>query len=163
MDRMPSFTYQRFQSRADARSAFDTAIESATNRIALFERDGDFYGLDRPLVAERLGGLLRASPDNRVDIVVQRTHFIQRDCPRLMMLVQRFGSRLSICRLKPEFATFERGFALIDKVVVLRRPHFDRSVVFWDVDDQQIAGANRLFQDLLDNCEPPLSVPVTGL
>jgi hypothetical protein len=163
MDKIPSFSYQRFDDRAGAQSAFDIALESARRAVRIFDRDGEFYGLDRPPVAEAMGRLLRLSRDTEITIVLHRTHFVQRDCPRLLNVLQTHAPQIRILKLDPRLASFERGFVLIDSSVVIRRPHFDQKVTYWDVDEHQIAGANRLFTDLLENTVPALPGNVTGL
>lgn len=163
MDKIPSFSYQRFDDRASAQSAFDIALESATRSVRLFDRDGEFYGLNRPGVAEELGRLLRASRDTEVTFVLHRTHFVRRDCPRLLTVLKTHAPQMRILKLDPRLASFERGFVLIDSSLVMRRPHFDQKVTYWDVDEQQIAGTMRLFTDLVENTIPAVSSSVTGL
>ncbi|MGC1440250.1 MAG: hypothetical protein WA888_06535 [Burkholderiaceae bacterium] len=163
MDKIPSFSYQRFDSRSGAQSALDIALESARRSVKIFDRDGEFYGLDRPTISDCLNRLLKTSPDTTVSIIVQRTHFIQRDCTRLVNVLKIHAPRFQILRLDPRLASFERGYIIIDSSVVIRRPHFDQRVTYWDVDEQQIAGASRLFSDLRVNTVPAIAASVTGL
>lgn len=163
MDKIPSFSYQRFENRRSAQSALDIALESARRTVKIYDRDGEFYGLDRPTVAQCLVKLLKTSPDTTVTLVVQRTHFIQRDCARLLTVLQTHAPRFRILKLDPHLGGFERGVVLIDSSVIIRRPHFDQKVTYWDIDEQQIAGAHRLFADLMENTVPAIAASVTGL
>ncbi|MFK7964528.1 MAG: hypothetical protein AB8C46_11255 [Burkholderiaceae bacterium] len=163
MKNLPSFEYQKFETRRDARSAFDTALESAVGSIRLYDRDGDFYGLERPAVAGHFKRLLRNNPNAQIRLVFQHVHHVQRDCPRLLSLMQLFGSRFSLRRLDPKLRGFERGILLIDQSLVMRRPHFDQMTTFWDVDEQEISNADRLLAELWDNSPEAVSPDVTGL
>lgn len=163
MEPLPSFAYQRFETRTDARSAFDTAIEMARRTIRLFDRDGDFYGLDRPAVAEHFNHLLRRNPRTTIVVILQDVNRVRRDCPRLLEVMKNHGERIQIRRLDEQVRGFERSYVLIDKSLVMRRPHFDRMVTFWDVDEQEINATERLFTELLENAPEQVSVNVTGL
>lgn len=163
MDTLPSFAYQRFETRTDARSAFDTAIESARQQIRLYDRDGDFYGLERPIVAEHFSTLLRRTRLTSVVVILQRVHHLRRDCPRILDLMQIHGDRLQVRKLDEKLIGFERSYLVIDQSVVIRRPHFDRMTAFWDIDEQEITNSNRLFGELIENSPETVSPNVTGL
>lgn len=160
---LPGFTHQRIDTRAGARSAFDTALESAQRLVRIFDRDGVFYGFERAEVAQRIDALARRSRDARLQIVLQHTRHVRERCPRLLEAMRHHGGRIEIHRLADEMRPFERGFVLVDDAVVLRRPHFDRSVTYWDVDEQEIAAAGRLFEELLGYSASRMDVNVTGL
>lgn len=163
MKTLPSFEYQKFETRRDARSAFDTAIESAVSSIALYDRDGDFYGLERPTVANQFKQLLRNNPNAVIKLVLQHVHHIHRDCPRLLELIQLFGERFELRRLDENLRNFKRGLLLIDQSLVMRRPHFDQMTTFWDVGEQEIADAQRLLTELRDGSPDSVQSSVTGL
>jgi len=163
MNTLPNFEYQKFETRRDARSAFDTAIESAVTSISLYDRDGDFYGLERPAVATQFKRLLRNNPNAGIKLVLQHVHYVQRDCPRLLELLRLFGSRFELRRLDEKLRGFERGILLIDQSLVIRRPHFDQMTTFWDVGEQEISDAKRLFTELRENSPEAISPNVTGL
>lgn len=160
---LPSFEYQKFETRRDARSAFDTAIESAVTSIRLYDRDGDFYGLERPIVASHFKQLLRNNPNAVINLVMQHVHHIQRDCPRLLEVIQLFGDRFELRRLDEKLRGYKRGILLIDQSLVMRRPHFDRMTTFWDVGEQEITDAERLLTELRDSSPESVSPNVTGL
>jgi len=163
MKTLPNFEYQKFESRRDARSAFDTAIESAVSSIALYDRDGDFYGLERPVVASHLKQLLRNNPNAVIKLILQHVHHIQRDCPRLLELNQIFGERFEMRRLDENLRNFKRGILLIDQSLVMRRPHFDQLTTFWDTGEQEISDAQRLLTELRDSSPESLQSSATGL
>ena len=163
MDEISNFSYQRFDDRQSARSAFDTGLETARRNISIYDRDGEFYGLQRPEVAASFEKLLRASRDTTIHIIVQRPEFIAEKCPRIVNVLGTFSPRIQILKLKRKHQSFERGFVLVDKSVVMRRPHFDRKETFWDVDEIEIAGASRLFMELFESATVAVSSGTTGL
>lgn len=163
MDEISSFSYQRFDDRHSARSAFDTALESARRNISIYDRDGEFFGLQRPEVAASFEQLLKASRDTTVHLIVQRPDYIVDKCPRILNVLSTYSPRIQILQLQSKHQSFERGFVLIDKSVVMRRPHFDQSQTFWDVDEIEIAGASRLFVQMFESATVAVSAGTTGL
>ena len=163
MDTLPTFTYQRFASKTDARSAFDTVLENAHREIRLYDRDGDFYGLDRQEVAANLGQLLRRNPQTSVRFVLQHTDYLRLHCPRIVALMQRHSEQFEVRKLNAELSGYERGCLLADQTVVMRRPHFDQGLAFWDVGEAEITSAERLFAELWDSAPDKVSAGVTGL
>ncbi len=163
MDTSADPGYQRVETRAGAQSLFDAGLESAQERIRLFDRDGEFYGLSRPSVSERFARLLRLSRQTEVVIVVQRSGYLQRQCPRLLTLLRTHGDRLQLLSVDGQLAEYSRGYVLIDDAVVLRRPHVERSILIRDEDEQEIAAAARLFTEVLDSAMPVIGASTTGL
>lgn len=155
--------YQRFDSRLRAMSAFDTAIEAARRRIRVFDDRGDFYGFDRRSFAESIDTLLRNNREAEVLIVLRDEQFVQRYCPRLIEVMARHGARIRILRISGSIRQFAKGFVVVDDSVVLRRPHFEQAVTFWDIDEKAIAAAQGLIEEMLQHAEPAVSAQVSGL
>ena len=151
MDEISNFSYQRFDDRPSAQSAFDTGLESARRNVSIYDRDGEFYGLQRPEVAASIETLLKESRDTTVHIIVQRPDYIAQKCPRIVTVLGTFSPRIQILKLQAKHKGFERGFVLFDKSVVMRRPHFDQMQTYWDVHAIEIAGASRLFIELFES------------
>jgi len=163
MDMTTVLGYQRFDSRMHAISALDTALEGATRRVRIFDDRGDFYGFDRRAFAEAIDGLLRRNREAEVLIVLRDTEFVQRHCPRLLELMSRHGSRIRVLKITGSIRGFARGFVVVDDSVVLRRPHFEQAVTFWDVDEKAIAAGHGVIDELLQHAGTAVSPHVTGL
>jgi hypothetical protein len=129
-------------------SAFDTCLEAAEHEIAMFDRDGQFYGLERRQAAELLSVFLLKNSIARIEIIVQDISFLEMKCPRLIAVLRRFSPRMSVRVTEPELQHFARGFAIFDNKAVLRRPHFDRSLSYWDTDDMAIGQAKELIEQI---------------
>lgn len=163
MDTISDLGYQRFDSRTQAISALDTALEGAVRRVRIFDDRGDFYGFDRAGFADALSALLRGNRNAEVLVILRDTTFLHRHCPRLLALAARFGSRIRVLEVGGTVRQFARGFVIIDDSVVLRRPHFDQAVTFWDIDEAAIAAAHRVIDELLEHVGTPVSAQVAGL
>lgn len=163
MDMTTALGYQRFDSRMHAISAFDTALEGAIRRVRIFDDRGDFYGFDRRDFAERLDRLLRRNREAEALVVLRDAAFVQRHCPRLMELMVRYGGRIRVLKITGPVRGFARGFVIIDDSVVLRRPHFEQAVTFWDIDEKAIAAAHGVIDELLQHAGTAISPHVTGL
>ncbi|MEZ5661654.1 MAG: hypothetical protein R3E83_25085 [Burkholderiaceae bacterium] len=163
MNTLPDFAYQRMDSRTDARSAFDTATENARRRILVFDRDDTYYGLSRAELAGHFDQFLRRGPDARIEILLQQTQDFQVRCPRLMSLMLRHGERILVRQAGGAAAHYERGLAVFDEAVVLRRPHVARPVTVWDAGEEAIAEAAHLLCEISEQAGPPLSPVATGL
>lgn len=163
MQTMTSPGYQRFESRTHAVSAFDTAIEGAMRQVRIFDDRGDFYGFDRRPFAEAIGALLRRNRQAEVLIVLRDVEFVERHCPRLLELLTRYGQRIRILQVVGSVRRFARGFVTIDDSVVLRRPHFEQAITFWDIDERAIVAAHALIDELLEHSRAGVSAHVTGL
>lgn len=144
----PSFTYQQLNGREAGLSAFDTCLEAAEHDISMFDRDGQFYGLERRQAAELLSVFLLKNSAARVEIIVQDIRFLENKCPRLIAVLRRFSPRMSVKVTEPELQHFARGFAVFDNKAVLRRPHFDRSLSYWDTDEVAIGQAKELIEQI---------------
>ncbi len=163
MDDARPLTYQRLQTRAEARSAFDTAIESARCSIALLDRDGSFFGIDRAACAAALERFLRGGAERTIVFVLRDEGFVTRSCPRIVALVARYGSRFRVLRPERLPAGFERGFALFDDTVALRRAHPEGRTTIWDADEHAVAQGRRLLDEVLALCVPAVNPVATGL
>lgn len=155
-------TYQRLSSRVEVRSAFDTAIEVAQRQISLFDRDGDLYGLNRRQMADALSVFLLKNPLAEIELIVHDLGYLQNDCPRLIPVLRRFSPRFRVLLTEEGIKAFSRGFVVFDDMNVLRRPHFDQSLVFWDSSETAVGQAKELIEQLRQNAISALQ-QVAGL
>ncbi len=114
----------------------------------MFDRDGQFYGLERRQVAELVSVFLLKNSSARIEIIVQDIRFLENKCPRLIAVLRRFAPRMNVRTSEPELQHFARGFAIFDSKAVLRRPHFDRSLSYWDTDEVAIGQAKELIEQI---------------
>ncbi|MCP5266435.1 MAG: hypothetical protein H6934_09980 [Burkholderiaceae bacterium] len=155
--------YQRFETRAEYRSALVTALECAVREVRILESDGVFAGFEQPAFATVLDELLRRRGDAQVDILVRDAGFLERSCPRVNALMTTHGARLRVLRPDPPVPSFEKSLVLVDDSVVLRRPNANLPVAYWDCDEQAISATRRLFEEIVSQSTTAYSVTPTGL
>lgn len=154
---------RRLDDRASCRSAFDTLLEETRQTLKMFDDDGQFLGYERKSVADALSGLLKGRGDASITIVLRDTGFVERDCPRLMMLLHAFAPRLSILGAEPSLRLYDRGLVIADRSAVIRRPSFEQRFAIIDYDEKAVAEADHLFEQILGQAGPPLPGHATGL
>jgi AraC-like DNA-binding protein len=108
-------------------AAYDTALDellaNATHTVRIFDKTIG-RNFNSPQRYELLGQLLLARRTNRVRIVLHETANIVRDCPRLMMLLQRFSYGLAIHQTLPAARRIYDPFAVADDTRFVRRFHY---------------------------------------
>ena len=155
-------TYQRLGSRAEVRSAFDTALEVAGRHISLFDRDGDLYGLNRRQVADAISVFLLKNGLAELELIVHDIGYLQNECARLIPVLRRFSPRFRVLLTDEGIKSYSRGFVVFDQMSVLRRPHFDQSLVFWESSETAVGQAQELLEQLRQQANSALQ-QVTGL
>jgi hypothetical protein len=156
-------TYRKLSFRSDTRAGFDEALSLAHYRLRLFDRDGELYGLDRKEVAEQLDRFLSAEADSECTIVLHDPTFLVQRCPRIVDLARQFAHKFQILQSDADIKHFSRGMVIVEKALVLRRPHFDHPTTFWDEDAAEVQGALLLFDEVVEKSDPAVSATVTGL
>jgi hypothetical protein len=157
-----SFTYQKLDRREACLSAFDTCMEAADRHICIFDRDGAYYGLERRQAAELISLFLLKNPSARIELIVQQLEFLEKRCARLIAVLHRFSPRFSVRVVEPGLGYLAKGFAVFDHKAMLRRPHFDRRLSFWDTDETAIGHAKELMEQIRQQSTLGLQLP-TGL
>lgn len=155
--------YRRIESRSGARQAFDRIASRAQRSLRIADDGGEFYGFDRKAFADAVEALLGRSRDTTVELILHDPSFVERFCPRVVALLRRHSPRLRVLQSEESARQFPRGFVLADDTVVLRRPHHDSPLTFVDFDEQAVAEARALLDELAAGASVAISVNVTGL
>lgn len=155
--------YQRLEDRARARRELQQALGSARHELRLFERDTGFWDLDGAPFCAALDAFLREHPQSRATLILHDVSALATRAVRLPAVAARFAPRVQVRETEPQVHAYATGVVIIDRSLVLRRPHFERNVAYLDRDEAAIAAAEHLFEELLEssNAAPPLNV--TGL
>lgn len=154
---------RRLASRAEARSVLDETVEQCRSALCIFDDRGEFYGFERLSFAIALAALLTRNRQASATIVVHDASYIERYCPRLVELLRQYGPQLRILQTEPSLHGFCRGLVIADHGVVLRRPHFEQSATFVDYEEQAVADARRLFDEIMQLARPAPCGQVAGL
>jgi len=156
-------SYRRLDTRAEARQAFDGIVSRAQRSLRIADDRGEFYGFDRKAFADSVAALLDRGRDTFVELVLHDPSFVERSCPRVVALLRRHSPRLRVLRSEDSARGYPRGFVLVDDTVVLRRPHHDSVLTFVDFDEEAVAEARALLDELSAGASVAISANTTGL
>ena len=118
-------------------AAFDTwsvyrehlldTLQRAKHGLILFDHDLAQTGLESSAAIEALDALARSlHGDDRIRILVRTPVHIERHCPRLLKLVERFGQRIRIRVVGESVTAPDSSFAVADPGMLVTRFHRDR-------------------------------------
>ena len=110
---------------ADYTEALDTLCKLAQCNLYLFDKDFDGLGFDTEARFEILRRFLLANPIHRLFVLVHDTRYLSTLCPRMMMLLQQFGSSMFIYQTPKNLQQITEPFAVADDSHYVRRFHFD--------------------------------------
>ena len=110
---------------ADYSDALDTLCKLAQHDLYLFEKNFDGMGFNSEARYLTLRHFLLANPAHRLFVLAHDTHYLSTLCPRMMMLLQQFGSSMFIYRTPPNLQYISEPFSVADDAHFVRRFHFD--------------------------------------
>ena len=133
---------QTFDTYARYREALLEALGQATQSIVIFDPDLRNTGLESPEGISALESFcLRVRVEESLRIAVHSASYIERNCPRLLNLVSRFGHRMQIRITSSAFRSIEQPFMIVDGVHLVTRFHRDNPRGKVCIDDAQSAFA----------------------
>jgi hypothetical protein len=144
--------------------AINEVIATATNRIAIFDRDLADGGYNTVERFNRFKVFLLANRSNRIDIAVHNSDYMERESARLMILLRQFPHAISVHRTLPEAQRVQDGFVIADGRHYVRRFHVDHpqaQLVFHDESGAELL--RRRFDEIWAYTEPAVSATVLGL
>lgn len=116
-----------FDTYALYREAVLELLEQAAHGIVLFDPDLGETGIESVRGIELLSGFCdRAIHADALRIVVHRADYIERDCPRLLNLVARYGHRMAIRVTTPQYHNWQQPYMVVDDVHLVTRFHHDQ-------------------------------------
>jgi hypothetical protein len=113
-------------SRAEYLAAAETVYGLAQRELCIFDPDLEMLGPNAPVLAEQWNRLLRRNPDNRLRIAVHESDYIQRACPRLLLLLRDFSTQVAVYRTEGVARRAQDRFILADALHYVRRPVADQ-------------------------------------
>ena len=110
---------------ADYTAALDTLCKLARHDLYLFEKDFDGLGYNSEARYTTLRNFLLASPAHRLFVLAHDTHYLSTQCPRMLMLLEQFGTAMFIYRTPQHLQHISDPFSVADESNYVRRFHFD--------------------------------------
>ena len=160
---LPNAEYRRFEGMREYEAVIDRLIPLTLRTIRIFDRS-----LARSYDSAERFDLLRqfllASRVNRVMIALHDTARLDRECPRMVLLLQQFSHAVSIREtLRPAKLVYD-PFVIFDASHYVHRFHYDHLRAAQGTND--ILGAQQLidrFSEIWEACGPAVSANVSGL
>ncbi|MFZ5502112.1 MAG: hypothetical protein ACOY3V_01000 [Pseudomonadota bacterium] len=105
--------------------ALDWLCRSAQHNLYCFEKNYDGMGFNGEARYNTLRNFLLANPANRLFILTHETGYLTTRCPRMIMLLQQFGSSMFIHQTPKNLQHLTEPFTVADDTHYVRRFHFD--------------------------------------
>lgn len=160
---LPNAEYRRFDGMREYDDVIDRLIPQTLRTIRIFDRSlgRSYNSLQR---FELLRQFLLSSRVNRVMIALHDTGKLERECPRMLQLLQQFSHAVSIREtLRPAKLVYD-PFVIFDASHYVHRFHYDHLRAAQGTND--VLGAQQLidrFSEIWDACGPAISANVSGL
>ncbi|MFN3985936.1 MAG: hypothetical protein ACK4KV_10620 [Rhodocyclaceae bacterium] len=87
----------RFDTYADYRAGIAELLELTTQTLTVYDADLSATGLESPAACSVLERLCRESRrEDAIRILLRTPRHLERDCPRLLRLLEHYGHRVSV-------------------------------------------------------------------
>lgn len=160
---LPNAEYRRFESMLEYEAVIDSLIPLTQNMIRVFDKSlGRAY--NSPQRHEALSRFLRASRTNRLTIILHETENLERNCPRLILLLKQFSHAVSIRQTLRVAKHVYDPFVIFDASHYVHRFHYDHLRAVQGTHD--VLGAQQLldrFEEIREASVPAVSANVSGL
>ena len=117
--------HRKLNGLAEYNEAIDETIVLAKRHIMIFDYNLENMGFNSAMRSERLRDFLLQNPENRLSIVLKSVDYLDRYCPRIVLLLKRFSHNMAVHLIVPEIAGVYDPFCLADGDHYVRRFHFD--------------------------------------
>ena len=142
---------------------YDTILQNASGKIRIFDHTlGREYNSSRRV--EFLRHFLRANRRNTLQIVLHDSRTIDRDCPRILLLLRTYGHSISIHETQASAKSVYDPFVIVDDRCFVHRFHFDEMRGLLALDDP--IGTHTFierFAEIWEASSPAVSATTLGL
>ena len=148
----------------DYTAALDTLCKLAQRNLYLFEKDFDGLGYNSEARYTTLRNFLLANPAHRLFVLAHDTHYLSTMCPRMLMLLEQFGTGMFIYQTPKHLQYISEPFSVADESNYVRRFHFDdpRGILGQHDPEKALALKSR-FLEMWESSHPAVSVTKLGL
>ena len=157
-------SYRRFDSLADSLIAIDDVIGTAIKRICIFDLSLREYGFNAPARVDQLSHFFQQVRNRRVQIILHKTDFLERQAPRFCNLLRTYSHCIEIRRTTHAAHSAMDAFVVADDHSYWHRMHTDHARAVAAINDAQGASGLLLrFAELTEASEPGISATTLGL
>jgi len=145
-------------------AALDKLCSLAQHQLYLFEKDYDGLGFNSAARYETLRHFLLANPANHLYVLAQDTSYLSTLCPRMMMLLRQFDSRMYVHRIAKNIQQSSAPFCVADDAHYVKRFHFDDPRGLLAINDPSNARTlHSLYMEMWKISHPAISTTTLGL
>jgi hypothetical protein len=160
----PQPSYRAISGTAESLAAIDEVILAAQHIIRIFDIALANRGFNSPGRTDKVREFLVRGRAHRLQIALHETEGLERECPRLLVLLRQFPMSIEIHRTIGQARNAMDPFVVADDHSVWHQHHFEqpRAIVALHspADAQPIA---QRFDEIWDLSEPAVSATTLGL
>lgn len=160
----PKADYRQIASESESLAAIDAVIASAQRTIRVFDVSLAGRGFNSPARAETLQKFFVAGRLHRLHIALHEPEHLERECPRLLMLLRRFPMSIEIHRTLQQARNADDPFVIADDHSLWHQLHHTqaRAVVAMHSPADTLPILQR-FEEIWELSEPAVSATKFGL
>lgn len=156
--------HTRLDGIRDYTDALDTLCSLAQHNLYLFEKNFDGLGYNSEARYTTLRNFLLASPAHRLYVLAHDVHYLTTLCPRMLMLLEQFGTAMFIRQTPRHLQHISDPFSVADESNYVRRFHFDdpRGILALH-DPEQARALKSRFMEMWESSHHAVSTTKIGL
>lgn len=160
----PEKVYRLLSGAGESLAAIGEVVAAARATIRVFDTTLENRGFETKALTERLREFLIAAPSHRLLIALHETDPLERNCPRLIMLLRQFPVSIEIHRTLAQAREASDPFIVADDHSVWHQMHYTqpRAIVALHSPADAIPRLQR-FEEIWDLSEPAVSATKLGL
>jgi hypothetical protein len=157
-------SYRKIFGAAESLAAIDEVIATAERTIRIFDISLANRGFNAPERADRLREFLIRGRAHRLHIALHETGLLDRECPRLLILLRQFPMSIEIHRTIAQARNAMDPCVLADDHSVWHQLHHEqpRAIVALHSPVDALPISQR-FDEIWDLSEPAVSATTSGL
>jgi len=160
----PEPSYRRISGNVESQAAIDEVIGQARTTLRLFDVSLSNRGYNSPKRIEALRTFLVAGRAHRLLIALHEPETLERDCPRLLMLLRQYPMSIEIHRTLAQARNAMDPFIVADDHSVWHQHHYEQPratvALHSPADASPIA---QRFDEIWEQSEPAVSATTLGL
>ena len=160
----PKPSYRQISGIAESLEAIEEVVGAAERAIRVFDVSLSNRGFNSPTLTDKLRQFLVAGRSHRIFIALHEPELLERQCPRLLMLLRQFPMSIEIHRTLAQARNAQDPFVVADDHSVWHQLHHEqpRAIVALRSPADALPIMQR-FDEIWDLSEPAVSATTTGL
>ena len=157
-------SYRQISGIAESIAAIEEVVGAAERAIRVFDVSLSNRGFNSPTLTDKLRQFLVAGRSHRIFIALHEPELLERQCPRLLMLLRQFPMSIEIHRTLAQARNAQDPFVVADDHSVWHQLHHEqpRAIVALRSPADATPIMQR-FDEIWDLSEPAVSATTTGL